>query len=578
MVKQLAAIKFRSIINALTAKVYILILSILSYLYGLFIIGSAGVALLIGMGTKEPLAAQFAIALGGLFTLGWILLPVIFASQEGTLDPSKLTPYVSYSRRLAVALVLVTAVGMAGIYLLLVGIIEVISWFIYGGIATGIAALIGSLLGIAICWIWTRAVGAWAGRRVSNGRAGRDRSAILMMVLILVVIAPMGIWMPLVIEKLGETAWLTILSFVKWTPFGAPWALPLAVAEQDWGMLLALMAITLLTVTLGWWFFLKQLSPAMTGTRTKITPEISAALAEGRHLIDPKKDSSEHAHTTSKSEAPDYLPGVDKWLKLGLSNPAAAIAQRTQIYWLRDPRLSTQLLSSLFLVVMGIFLSKFVEITGESDPDVAFMPTMGLGMVILSAFLMGQVIGTLLQFDSTALWIEVSAGTRGRDDRAGRFFGSFFLLTAFLVVVTIAFGLFTGMSILNMTYLFCLLFLLFTGAAAATTIIGSQWVYPVQPPGTSPMSTKGTGQFMTTMAVSSLEFVASLVIIAIPTGLMAWGFFSNAGWMPWTALLAILWSIGVTYLGIILGGKIFDRSQVELLTKICGWPGHGASA
>ena len=40
---------------------------------------------------------------------------------------------------------------------------------------------------------------------------------------------------------------------------------------------------------------------------------------------------------------------------------------------------------------------------------------------------------------------------------------------------------------------------LFSGAAATTLVVNARWVYPVQPPGTSPLATKGTGSFLLTM-------------------------------------------------------------------------------
>lgn len=573
MARKLAAIKLRSMWNTLRAQTWVLVVSLIAYVYGLVMVVFAGIGLIALMYSGRPLGADLMIALGGAFVLGWVVLPLIFASQEGTVDPPKLAPFLAPSRKLAWSLVLITGVGAAGVYYLMVAIIQVIGWASRGALPA-ILAVIGATLAIAISFTWTRAASAWAGRRQTS-RSGRDRAGIIGFVILMVVFAPMGYWLPVVIESTGGEIWSVLLHYVRWTPFGAPWALPAAAEAGQWAQLGLFAALAVATLALGWWVWLRQLEPSMTGTRNKISADAEQAIAEGRHLVDPSIDASGSSYETSADGAPRYLPGADRWLALGVKEPTAAIAERTRIYWIRDPRLIVQMISGLVLVLMGILL---VRVLGAQIPDEVGAPSMqgaGVGMVVFSAFIIGTVVGTLLQYDSTALWVEISAGVRGRYDRAGRFLGTLGLASFVIVLSAAAFGLLAGLSWGDMLLMLVLMMLLFCCSAAATTIIGSQWVYPVQPPGASPMSTKGTGQFLTTMLVGLAQIGFAILLAAVPMAFLAWMFFTDSPLLVVAALFAVLWTVGITYLGIFLGGKIFDRSQVELLSKISAWPGHG---
>ena len=53
---------------------------------------------------------------------------------------------------------------------------------------------------------------------------------------------------------------------------------------------------------------------------------------------------------------------------------------------------------------------------------------------------------------------------------------------------------------------------LFAGAAATTLVVNARWVYPVQPPGTSPLATKGTGSFLMTMLLQLVGFAGTAVL------------------------------------------------------------------
>ncbi|MFD1102660.1 hypothetical protein ACFQ23_11125, partial [Schaalia naturae] len=61
-----------------------------------------------------------------------------------------------------------------------------------------------------------------------------------------------------------------------------------------------------------------------------------------------------------------WLPGVERWQRLGLSAPSASLAQRTSVYWLKDPRLSTSLASGLLFPVLAVVMSRAGQADGSS--------------------------------------------------------------------------------------------------------------------------------------------------------------------------------------------------------------------
>ena len=89
-------------------------------------------------------------------------------------------------------------------------------------------------------------------------------------------------------------------------------------------------------------------------------------------------------------------------------------------------------------------------------------------------------------------------------------------------------------------------FVSYACAAALAMVIGARWVFPVQPPGTSPLATKGTGQFMTTALIQSLELVGGALLAAPALGLLAAGLWGPLPW--WVAVpVALAWSVAALW-------------------------------
>ncbi len=582
MVRQLAAIKVKSLWNTLRGQTAVLVFAILGYLYLLALVSFGSVAVVIALADGHQLIRHVVLIVGALYTAGWIVLPVIFAGQENTLDPKKLAPFLAPTKRLAAALILATGLGVAGVYMLIFTIAFTVGWGIGGGILAGIGALLGALLGAFIGFAWSRVAVAWI-NRFQTGRRSRENAGFIAMILILVVVTPAGIWVSALAENLSVNVISQIAQVAKWTPLGAPWALPEALAAGRVLEAVILGLIGLFTAWLGWRVWAAQLPAAMSGTKTKLTPEALQAIDSGElTLPHGARRNTTHAAPRAADAAENapspLLVGAARWTRLGFNRPTAAIAERTRLYWLRDPRLSSQLISVVVLIFFAIAIVKFLP-ASEQRPE-AFSGLGGLGLLALSAFLVGQVVGIHLQYDSTAFWLEVAAGTRGRDDRTGRLLGSAPIVLLLVVGGPLLYGVIVGLSAQAIFATLTVSVLLFVSAFAASSILGSQWVYAVQPPGTSPFSSKATGEFWATIIVGIAQMVVALLFAAAPLGAMLWGVvLSPVGWHQGAAF-AFAWLSAAAILvgGIWLSGRILDRTQVELLTKISAWPGHRTSA
>ncbi len=585
MVAQLIRLKALMTWNGIKRQTWVLVVTILGLLWGLSIVLSAFAAVVgIAASGHTQEAVIVLVLAGSLLIAGWILLPIVFASLDNTLDPRRFAPYTGPSRGLALGLIAATPVGLGGVFSTLFALLPTVAWLVGGQPVAAMAALLGAALGLAIAFTWARVSTTWLGARLNATSGRRDLVNVVATLLFLVVLAPMGLW----IQQLTmsyDPAFLTRTAEVAgWTPIGAPWAMALAIGQGRWAVAAARFAIALATLALGFGLWRRVLPWAMAGRARSISRKAEEALGAGRHLVDPDRatrDRVRDAAPTSgnananggtaghqrASSAQRWFGGVEKWQHLGLSAQAASLAQRTQIYWLTDPRLSTSLAGPVLFTVMAIAMTR---IAANSSGSALFF-------MAFSPLMMGSIIGALTQYDSTAFWILVSSEIRGRDERLGRLAGSLAIMAplfALSMVACAVFLQFGPMTILHLCAATLVIFAVSTGIALA---VGARWVYPVQPPGISPLATKGTGDMASSMAIQMGEFFASMVAGAPALTLLG---FSQWGSVPtWISLpVALVWSVGFLWGGVVIGGRLWDRHSVAVLTKIRSWPGHALRA
>ena len=212
-----------------------------------------------------------------------------------------------------------------------------------------------------------------------------------------------------------------------------------------------------------------------------------------------------------------------------------------------------------------------------SNSDFSFGNTFAIFFTLFGAMLFGGVVATLMAWDSTANWLSITAGIRGRDERLGRLVGALPSAISLFAVVMALLAFAAGIQGRSLIYLAVTTVLLFCATAGAGQILHARWLYPVPPPGANPISTKSTGSFTATMLVQFAQWLAALVASLPASVVLLLGFF---GILPdWIGyIVAPVWSLVCLVVGVIVGGRMWDRHAVTLLQQIKAWPGHAKTA
>lgn len=219
------------------------------------------------------------------------------------------------------------------------------------------------------------------------------------------------------------------------------------------------------------------------------------------------------------------------------------------------------------LVVQAGLVSGAAALWSRAATDV-------LAALLLIAVIAGWAIHDDLGMDSTALWLHLSSGVRGRDDRLGRAVA----LMAWQVPPVLAVGLglsaWSGASyalppVLGLTAA------LHGAALAWSSVMSVLLPYETNPPGESPLRSRTSGTAFVAALVqmagllvvvaTALPAVAGLIAVAI-TGAWDWG---------WALLIGgVAWGAGLTGLGVVQGGRLLDARGARVLATIRTRPGH----
>lgn len=563
MVGQLIRLKAKMVWNTMVKQTLVLVLSIIGVLY----FGGVGAFVYVGL----TMSAQSAIApsmsfyltlIGPAVFIGWILLPVLFGALDNTLAPDRLSPYVGPTRRLGVGLVAAGGVGFGGALSTMVLLMP--AWFnAWRGVPLhALGSLAAALTTLALSLIWGRAVATWFAVRI-NSAGRRDLVAIIGTMAFFIIVTPMGVWINYLARNFSEATMNWSTDVALWSPFGAPFGFVESLAAARYAEAGARLVIVVATAVAGWLLWMRVLQPVMSGSAQPIAPEAQRAIEEGRHLVDESKAVAERVQRVNESRGAG-LAETGPYLALGMGPRSATLAARTLHYWFRDPRIMMNLpLMLIFPLMAYLFKTQLPPEAG------GFNATLFFYLVPITT---GLVVGALMQYDSTGAWIVISSGMKGREERLGRLAGSLPVLiiqvASYLVYDAVA-----RSDAYSFVFHQVMGFVLFSGAAATTLSFGAWWVYPVQPPGASPLSTKGTGSFLTTMLIQLGSFLGTAVVQAPSFVLIVLG---EMGTVPVAASMAfsVVWSVVVLAAGVVIGGKVWDKHAVDALTTIRSWPGH----
>lgn len=519
MVATLVKLRLLVLRNSFRRSTSQLVAVIIGALYG-----SAGLLVVLGGLLALSLApAQLAttvVVLGGsAAVLGWAVFPLLLSGVEQTLDAAHLAVYPIPLRPLMLGMLLSGAVGVAGAATTIAGIGTALPWLRSPGVAL-IAAVTG-VLGAATCIVVSRAVTSVASG-LASGRRFREASGLLILVpLILAGPIVIGITRGL---RSSADALPGVAAGLGWSPLGAAWAVPGAVAAGDVTGAALRLLIALATFALLWMVWRWGLA---------------------RSLVTPARASS-RVRAPGKSGLFGVLPGT----------PAGAIAARCLTYWFRDPRYLRQLLVVPLLPAVMWFYSSLNHSTGylfAAGPVVAF--ALGIGMI------------ADVSFDSTAFALHVSKAVPGRADRWGR--ASALLIFAVPAVALIGVGAAAVRDDwLPAPGLLGLSFGILLSGVAVCSVTSARFVFPVPEPGDNPFRSRPGANISLlgptfaawgVIAVLCLPEIA-LLVVSLVTRQAVWGWLGLAVGVVLGAVFLVL--------GVRLGGRVLDGRAPELLLQL----------
>jgi ABC-2 type transport system permease protein len=522
MVAHLLSLRYRLMWNGMRRSTLTLVSTLLGAVWGLFILAGL-VAGLFALSFSTPeLIWMVGTLVGALTVLGWVLFPLLLRGMDQSVSVEKLRTFPIEPRRLVIALLVVALLGVPAVVTGVAALATALSWVREP--AALIAAPFAGALGVLICVAASKAFES-VGASLASGRRYREVMGVIIFIpLILLgpIIGFLGSSVRAVTDDLPR-----ITAFVSWTPLGAPWSIPGDIALGRPLEALAKFAIALVTLVVLLLLWRHSLSVLLVSS-----PRANAG--------------SGSRSTRSKGLGPfNWFPGT----------PTGAVAARTAVYWMRDPRYG----GSLVVLPALAALAVFVSFTGNTW----FLFLLGpIFAATLAITLCAEV-----SYDGTAFASHLSSRLSGVADRAGRVW-TFAIISVPLVLLSTVIPLAaTGRAADIPAMLGIGLGLLLTGFGVSS-IASARFLMAVPAAGESPFkSPQGSafssqlGMFVTWAIVFALS-LPELVLgtIALVTGQTTLGFVAL---LVGLALGSVLMVVGIRQ-----GGALLDRRGPELLTSL----------
>jgi ABC-2 type transport system permease protein len=517
VVEQLLRLKLRLLGNAFRRSPWRIV--------GLVIGLASGLAMAIVVVTGlvglrfEPasVAARGVEVFGALLIFGFVVIPLIFGVDD-VLDPRRFSLFGIPTSTLATSLAVSALLSIPAVAMTLIALAQIVTWS--RDPLSVILAIVGVPVIVATCLLCSRVSISVAAALLSSRRS-RDTAGLLGFValagfVVVFVLIYRTNWLQNGAAVLAHAA-----NIAAWSPFGAVWAAPGDAAQGNIGMALLRELIALVFLGLLWLAW---------RTLVKVM------------LVTQPQSAESHAYH-----------GLGLFSVAPVSS-SAVIAERSFTYWLRDARYHASL---LVIPVIPFLLMIPLLIIGIPTQVLALMP------VPIMALFLGWSVHNDTAYDNTAIWLHVASGTRGRSDRFGRVVPPLIVGIPLLVLAAILSAqVYGGWGILP-ALLGTGLGLLFTGLGLSS--VGSaRFPYPAVRPGDSPFAAPqsvGTASSL----IQSLSFLVT-IILASPALLFAALALFLPGYWAWGSLVAGL-ALGALFLwlGILWGGRIFDRRSPEIL-------------
>lgn len=513
MVAHLVRLKLTLLRNGLKRSVWQVVGLVIGLLYGLFVtvIAVAGV---VGVSIAEPDALATVVVLGGsAVMLGWWIVPLVAFGVDTTVDPARFATFPIPRRQLVTGLAIGGLLGVPGAMTTLVALGATGAW--WRDPASLVAAVPAGVLFLA-----TAVVGSRATTTLVAPLVARRRFREVLTIIALIPIFLIGPILSSLDDVFSGASLDGLVNGLAWSPLGAAWGVPAAVADGEWLVALGRLAVAVVTLLVLAVVWDRSLAHSL------VNPVQERAGGTGRDL---------------------------GWFSRLPATPVGAVTARCLTYWVRDPRYAASL---VFLPITPIFLY-FVAPGGE----------LILLVGPVAAYFMGWGISADVAYDGSAFWTHVAAPIRGYVDRLGRVLSAALLGVPVVLVSVVAPALLVGRADALPALLGVSFGVLLT-AWGASSIASALVVYPVQKAGENPFQTKSNGG--TTAVVSQLG--GSLVVAAasLPEAVLA--FIAVRQGIAWLGVVTLVVGLALgavaLVLGIRLGGRILERRQTDLLRQL----------
>ncbi|MFZ7088271.1 ABC transporter permease [Curtobacterium sp. RRHDQ10] len=467
--------------------------------------------------TASPdLAAGVVVPVGTLLTLGFTIVPLAVGADD-PLDPRRFATFGIAPRPLAVGLGVVGLVGVPVVVVMVLAVSQSVAWMRPG---VGFAGVVSVVLIVLTCALFSRVAttaGAWL------LAAHRVRDAAWLVAFVVVVLLVPAFVLLLHVDWLAPAgpAVQHVADVAGWTPWGAAWAFPADIATGHTGRGILRLLVALVVVAALAWAWV-----AMVG---RLLRSVGGA-----------------AHTRRSRT----LGWFDR---LG-STPVGAVAARSLTYWGRDPRYR---MSYVVLLVVPVIVLP-LGVAGVPWHWTALFP------LPLMALVAGFLPHNDVAYDNTAVWLHVASGAPGWSDRLGR-------VTPVLVVgvplvaagSVVSAWLFGDWDVLPTVI----------GVSGGVMLVGlglssvssAALPYPTVRPGDHPFQQPQATGVLATTAQSAM--IVLILVCMTPTVWFAVRAFRTGQdqWGATTLLVGLGTGIVVLALGVLIGGRMFDRHGPDIL-------------
>lgn len=524
MVAVLVRLKLTLLRNSLRRSAWRTVGLIIGMVYALGIV----VAVLIGMvglrSTSPELTADVTVVALSALTLGWLVMSLLVFGVDETVDPAKFALLPVRARELLPGLLVAGLVGVPGIASALVALGLIIAWARTAPVT--LAAIVAVPLGVATCLLLSRAATAAFASFLASRRF-RD----LAFVALALFGASLGIGGNLIgsfvttdVHQLrASLAHLAVVA--GWSPFGWAWSLPADLARGQWliaGLRLVLAVALIGLLWVAWGRFLAA------------------------RLVSPIEGGAESAKVRDSGLIERLYP----------ASPAGGVAARTLRYWRRDPRYLAGI-AGFMIAPMVIIVTQLLNPDGSSAVAMLAPSLMGL--------LVGLSVAQDLSYDGTALWLHISAGLRGADDRTGRVMSTATVYLPLLLILLTATVMVTGEWRLLPVTVGVTVALMLTGLGVGSTV-GALWQWPAPPPGANPFQ-KGSSGGLPALLSFSVTMLVTLILTLPTIALAIWSAFTH--WVGYLTLpVGLACGLVALRIGINQGGKLLDRRWPEVMRAV----------